>query len=193
MLSLDFISVTSSTFGLVFLAELGDKSQIVCMTLAARYRHTPVLLGAIAAFLILNTLAVVFGASLAHWVPTPIIAAVVTIMFAVFGVKSLLAQDEDEEGEISNQVAHGIFVSTLLMLVLAEMGDKTQIAVAGLASTLSPLAVWIGASLSLISTSVLGVWLGKTLLKKVPLKRIHQLSGLFFLILAAFSATRIFR
>lgn len=191
MLNLDFLSTTTSTFGLVFLAELGDKSQIVCMTLAARYRHTPVLLGAISAFLILNTLAVVFGASVARWVPTQIIAAVVTIMFAVYGVKSLLAQDEDEEGEISNQVSHGIFVSTLLMLVLAEMGDKTQIAVAGLASTLSPLAVWIGASLSLITTSVLGVWLGKMLLQKIPLKRIHQLSGILFLLLAAFSATRI--
>lgn len=191
MFSLDFISGITSTFSLVFLAEMGDKSQLVCMTLAARYRHTPVFLGASAAFLVLNTLAVLFGASLAHWIPEQVVAAIVAIMFAVFGVKSLLAQDEDDNEEINNKLSHGIFVSTFLMLLLAEMGDKTQIAVAGLAGTIEPVAVWLGATASLIITSALGVWLGKKLLKRVPMKRVHQLSGIFFLALAAFAATRL--
>ena len=72
------------------------------------------------------------------------------------------------------------------------MGDKTQIAIAGLASTLPALAVWIGATLALITTSALGVWLGVTLLRRIPIHRLHQVSGIFFLVLAAFAATRVF-
>jgi hypothetical protein len=59
----------ATTFGVIFLAELGDKSQLVCMTLAARHRRWPVLIGAVAAFVVLNSLAVVFGVGLSQWIP----------------------------------------------------------------------------------------------------------------------------
>ncbi len=193
MSALEFLTAIISTFGLIFLAEIGDKSQLVCMTLAARHRHLPVLLGAIAAFLILNTLAVVFGAGLAEWIPERILAGTVAILFGAFGIKSLLTQEEvGEDGEIEEKPGHGIFATTFLMLLLAEMGDKTQLAIAGLASTLPALAVWIGATLALITTSALGIWLGATLLRRIPIHRLHQMSGVFFLVLAAFAATRVF-
>ncbi|MGB4336680.1 MAG: TMEM165/GDT1 family protein [Chromatiaceae bacterium] len=193
MSALETLTAIFSTFGLIFLAEIGDKSQLVCMTLAARHRHLPVLLGAIAAFLILNTLAVVFGAGLAQWIPEKILAGAVAILFGAFGIKSLLTREEvTEDGEVEEKPGHGIFATTFLMLLLAEMGDKTQIAIAGLASTLPSLAVWIGATLALITTSALGVWLGVTLLRRIPIHRLHQVSGVFFLVLAAFAATRVF-
>lgn len=193
MSALETLTAIFSTFGLIFLAEIGDKSQLVCMTLAARHRHLPVLLGAIAAFLILNTLAVVFGAGLAQWIPERILAGAVALLFGAFGIKSLLTQEEvGEDGEVEEKPGHGIFATTFLMLLLAEMGDKTQIAIAGLASTLPALAVWIGATLALITTSALGVWLGVTLLRRIPIHRLHQVSGVFFLVLAAFAATRVF-
>ncbi len=193
MSALETLTAILSTFGLIFLAEIGDKSQLVCMTLAARHRHLPVLLGAIAAFLILNTLAVVFGAGLAQWIPEKILAGAVAILFGAFGIKSLLTREEvTEDGEVEEKPGHGIFATTFLMLLLAEMGDKTQIAIAGLASTLPALAVWIGATLALITTSALGVWLGVTLLRRIPIHRLHQVSGIFFLVLAAFAATRVF-
>ena len=72
---LAWITAVTTPFGLVFLAELGDKSQLVCMTLAARHRHWPVLAGATVAFAILNSLAVIFGAGLSHWVPERVLAA----------------------------------------------------------------------------------------------------------------------
>ncbi|MFZ1574553.1 MAG: TMEM165/GDT1 family protein [Chromatiaceae bacterium] len=193
MSALETLTAIFSTFGLIFLAEIGDKSQLVCMTLAARHRHLPVLLGAIAAFLILNTLAVVFGAGLAQWIPERVLAGAVALLFGAFGIKSLLAQKEvAEDGEVEEKPGHGIFATTFLMLLLAEMGDKTQIAIAGLASTLPALAVWIGATLALITTSALGVWLGVTLLRRIPIHRLHQVSGVFFLVLAAFAAARVF-
>jgi len=189
---LGWITAVTTPFGLVFLAELGDKSQLVCMTLAARHRHWPVLIGATAAFLILNTLAVVFGAGLSHWVPERVLAAAVAILFAVFGILSLMAKEENGDEDIAERSGHGIFVTTFLMIFLAEMGDKTQIAVAGMASTLPVIPVWIGATLALITTSALGVVAGRKLLRKIPLHRLHQISGIFFLILAAFALTRVF-
>lgn len=193
MSTLELLTTIFSTFGLIFLAEIGDKSQLVCMTLAARHRHTPVLLGAVAAFLVLNTLAVVFGAGLAQWIPDYVLAIAVAILFGVFGVKSILTTEQNnDDGEAVEKPGHGIFVTTFLMLFLAEMGDKTQLAVAALAVTLPPFAVWLGATLALITTSALGIWLGVTLLRRIPIHRLHQISGVFFLVLAAFAAIQAF-
>lgn len=177
---------------MVFLAELGDKSQLVCMTLAAQHRHWPVLGGSAAAFLILNTLAVLFGAGLSHWIPERILAGTVAILFATFGIFALRANNEDENEAIAARSGHNIFVVTFLMIFLAEMGDKTQIAVAGMASTLPVVPVWIGATLALFATSALGVIVGRKLLRRIPLHRLHKISGIFFLILAAFALTKVF-
>ena len=105
---LDFLITILSTFGLIFLAEIGDKSQLVCMTLAARHHHTPVLIGVTAAFAALNTLAVILGAGLAQWIPDYIMASVVAVLFAVFGVKSLLTSEVHPE-ETEKKSKHGIF------------------------------------------------------------------------------------
>ncbi|MEY3759946.1 MAG: hypothetical protein RIR39_1437, partial [Pseudomonadota bacterium] len=79
------LSATAATsFALIAAAEIGDKSQLVCMTLASRHRAMPVLLGAIAAFSFLNTLAVVFGVAIASWLPDYIVAATVAFLFAAF-------------------------------------------------------------------------------------------------------------
>jgi len=189
MPTLELLTTVLSSFGLIFLAELGDKSQLVCMTLAARYRHPPVLLGAIAAFLVLNTLAVVLGAALAQWIPDYALAIAVAILFGAFGVSSLLSsQHQGEECEPHKKPGHGIFVATFLMLFLAEMGDKTQLTVAGLAAALPPFAVWLGATLALVTTSALGIWVGATLLRRIPIHRLHQISGVLFLTLAAFAS-----
>ena len=189
---LSWITAVTTPFGLVFLAELGDKSQLVCMALAARHRHWPVLVGAVAAFLVLNTLAVVFGAGLSHWVPERVLAVIVAILFAGFGVLSLRAREGEEQGDIEERSGHGIFITTFLMIFLAEMGDKTQIAVAGMASTLPIIPVWIGATLALITTSALGVVAGRKLLRRISIHRMHQISGVFFLIMAAFALTKVF-
>jgi len=189
---LEWITAGTTPFGVVFLAEMGDKSQLVCMTLAARHRHWPVLAGAAAGFLVLNTLAVMFGAGLSHWVPERVLAAVVAVLFAVFGIMSLRAQDGEDDETITERSGHGIFITAFLMIFLAEMGDKTQIAVAGMASTLPVIPVWIGATLALITTSALGVVAGRKLLQRFPVRRLHQVSGVFFLILAAFALTKVF-
>lgn len=186
-----WLSSTGTTFLLIALAEFGDKSQLVCMTLAARHRGLPVVLGAIAAFAILNLLAVLFGAAVAAWLPEWVVTLSVAVLFAVFGISALRYQEEEADENIEEKPGHSVFATTFLLIFLAEFGDKTQIAVAGLGSTTDAAAVWLGATLALACTSLLGVFAGRRLLHVLPLKWIHRVSGIFFLLLAALAAARL--
>lgn len=184
-------SSAGATFLLIALAEFGDKSQLVCMTLAARHRGLPVILGAVAAFAILNLLAVLFGAAVAAWLPEWVVTLAVAALFAVFGISALRYSEDDDDEAIEEKPGHGVFATTFLLIFLAEFGDKTQIAVAGMGSTANTAAVWAGATLALACTSLLGVFAGRKLLHRLPLVWIHRVSGAFFLLLAALAIARL--
>ena len=185
----NWLTPISTSYALIIAAEIGDKSQLVCITLAARHRAMPVILGAILAFALLNTLAVIFGVAIASWVPAYIVAAIVCFLFAIFGIHSLFFNgDEDDEVQVQEKSSHSLFFTTFLLITVAEFGDKTQLAVVALSSTALPAAIWIGSTLALATTSILGVIAGRTLLKKIPLTLLHQLSGILFIILAGFAA-----
>jgi putative Ca2+/H+ antiporter (TMEM165/GDT1 family) len=189
LLNISSLSATASTsFLLIAAAEIGDKSQLVCMTLAARHRATPVLLGSIASFAFLNSLAVIFGAAIANWFPDYIVSITVAVLFAVFGVHSLSSNEQEEDEEVIEKSGHSLFFTTFFLITIAEFGDKTQLAVVALSSTAEPVAVWIGATCALILTLALGVIVGRTLLQKCPLTLLHKVSGLIFLVLAVLAA-----
>ena len=134
------LSATASTsFILILAAEMGDKSQLVCMTLASKHRGLPVILGAVAAFALLNTLAVMFGAALSNWIPPYIIAALVALLFAVFGLFSLFGHEDEEDDEVVEKSGHGIFLTTFMMITLAEFGDKNPTGRGGLQQYGQPL------------------------------------------------------
>lgn len=185
------LSATAMTsFALIAAAEIGDKSQLVCMTLASRHRALPVLLGAIAAFALLNTLAVVFGVAIASWLPDIIVAATVAFLFAAFGIHSLRIQEDEDDEEVKEKSGHSIFFTTFLLITIAEFGDKTQLAVVALSSTAAPLAVWMGSTFALGAISALGVLAGRTVLQKFSLVWLHKISGIIFLVLSAFAFYR---
>lgn len=183
------ISATSVTsFALIAAAEIGDKSQLVCMTLASRHRAMPIMLGAFTAFALLNTLAVVFGVAIASWLPGYIVALIVAVLFAAFGVHSLRIEESDDHEEVKEKSGQGIFFTTFLLITMAEFGDKTQLAVVALSSTASPIAIWLGSTLAL--TSALGVLAGRTVLQKIPLTLLHKISGIIFLMLSVVAGFR---
>jgi putative Ca2+/H+ antiporter (TMEM165/GDT1 family) len=183
----EITAAAATSFALIVTAEIGDKSQLVCMALASKHKPWPVLLGASVAFALLNTLAVVFGAAIASWLPEYIVAATVAFLFGVFGIHALRVNDEDDE-EIQEKSGHGIFFTTFLLITVAEFGDKTQLAVVALSSTAMPAAVWIGSTAALVTTSALGVLAGRTILQKFPLALLHRISGVIFLILSIAAA-----
>lgn len=177
-------------FTLIALAELGDKSQLVCMTLSARHRAWPVLLGASAAFALLNVLAVLFGAAIAAWLPERVTAGIAALLFAGFGLYALRQPNEADAPAAAPSGARGAFFTAFLLILAAEFGDKTQLAVAGLAGTLAPLPVWLGATAALVMLSALGIWVGRALLRRLPLVWIHRFGGAVFLLFAGFAAWR---
>ncbi|MDT8282998.1 MAG: TMEM165/GDT1 family protein [Gammaproteobacteria bacterium] len=188
MLPVETLPITISSFTLIALAEIGDKSQLVCMTLAARHRHWPVILGATVAFVALNTLAVLFGAGVSTWIPERVTAGLVAILFIAFGIHALHTRDEGSSEEVVERSGHSIFFTTLLLIFVAEFGDKTQIAVAGLASSMIPFPVWLGSTMALVLVSALGVWFGRTVLQRFPLQWLHRLSGVIFVLFGILAA-----
>lgn len=181
----NLLTSVATSFTLILAAEIGDKSQLVCMALASKHRPLPIILGASTAFALLNALAVSFGAIVAGWLPPYVTAATVAVLFLLFGIQALRTVVDETAEDVKEKSGHGIFLTTFLLITVAEFGDKTQLAVVGLSSTYHPSGVWLGATLALMTTSTLGVLAGKKLLQKVPLELLHKLGGILFLLLAA--------
>jgi len=187
------LTSAATSFALILAAEMGDKSQLVCMALAAKHRHTPVVLGALAAFALLNALAVSFGKAIANWLPTYVIAGVVASMFIVFGIQALRTEAEEPQEEFKEKSGHSIFFTTFLLITIAEFGDKTQLAVVALSSTGSPAGVWLGSTMALGVTSALGVMAGRKLLQKIPLELLHKIGGILFLMLSGVAIVKAYQ
>lgn len=190
-----------TSYFLILAAEIGDKSQLVCMALAVRYRAAPVLAGSILAFLFLNSIAVIFGSAIAGWVPELVIAIAVSALFLGFGLHALFASADDEDisgkgtsgkdisdDDIQIKSQRHILLSTFALITLAELGDKTQLAVVALSSQGNPTSVWFGSTLALVTTSVMAVWAGRTLLQRIPIVLLHRISGALFIALSALAA-----
>lgn len=189
---MDQLGSLVGAFLLVFLAEFGDKSQLVCMTLSARYRAFPVLLGAIVAFAVLNLLAVAVGSVAATWFPREVVLSVVALLFLWFGVQSFMTQEDDED-ETKALSLKSVFLSALVMIFLAELGDKTQLAVMGLASAEPPVPVWLGATLALAMTSAVGVIAGRALMRYISVIWLHRVSGLLFIAFGVYAGAEAVR
>ncbi|MBM7036861.1 TMEM165/GDT1 family protein [Vibrio ulleungensis] len=172
------------TFWAIFLAEMGDKSQLVCMALAAKHRSKPILIAAVCAFSILNLVAVALGVSLGNWFSEFWITIVAAAAFAYFGLTSFFGAEEDDDEEISQVSSRRLFINTFLLLFVAELGDKTQLAVVTLSTTHNMYGVWIGATIALIGTSALGIYAGRRWLSKIDMGLLHKISGAFFIGLA---------
>lgn len=132
-------------------------------------------------------MAVGFGAAVGAWLPEPAVAAAVAVLFTAFGIRALAFRDAEDAAV---RDGHGLFVTTFSTIFLAEFGDKTQLAVAGLGAAEPPAPVWLGATLALGLTSAVGIWAGRTLLQKVPRRLLHRAGGLVFLGFAVVAAVR---
>lgn len=190
-LPFDLFSSSLLTFGVIFLAEVGDKSQLVCMTLASRYRTKPVIFGAVFAFAILNFLAVSLGASLTLLVPEKWLTLFAAALFGLFGLQALFSKDAQGDDESKPMRSRNIFMTTFIMIFLAELGDKTQLAVVTLSTTHSPIAVWLSSTLALIATSSMGVLVGRKFLAKLNIQLIHRISGGLFIVMACLMLYRL--
>lgn len=182
---MDTLLAALSTAGIVGLAELGDKSQLTCLLLASRYGARPVIAGAVLAFALLNLIAVLVGGALGAVLPTDAIRGAAALLFAGFGVQALLqAQRDEPEDEVVAVGAGSPILATAWLLGLAELGDKTQLAVASLGAVQSPVGTWLGATAALTLTSTVAAIAGDAILKRLPRRAVRAAAGIGFLLAA---------
>ncbi|WED23935.1 TMEM165/GDT1 family protein [Vibrio sp. JC009] len=180
--TLEFFSSSFLAFGMIFLTEIGDKSQLVCMTLASKHKAKPVAIGAITAFSLLNILAVTVGGSLSRFIPETWLTIAAACLFIMFGLHSLLAREDEEDSQANKKITtRSILITTFMLIFLAELGDKTQLAVVTMSTTHLPLLVWLGATFALATTSLMGIFAGRKLLARLNINLLHKISGLFFI------------
>ncbi|HCA86140.1 MAG TPA: hypothetical protein DEQ61_11935 [Streptomyces sp.] len=186
MLSIGTIALV---FGVVFLAELPDKTALAGLMLGARYRASYVFAGVAAAFVVHVVLAVAAG-SVLTLLPQRLVQAVVGLLFLAGAAMLLFKKDEGEEEvrKPADQSFWKVSGAGFMLILAAEFGDLTQIMTANLAARYDdPLSVGLGAVLALWAVAGIGILGGRTLLKYVPLKLITKVAAAVMLALAVFS------
>jgi Ca2+/H+ antiporter, TMEM165/GDT1 family len=154
---------------LVFVAELGDKSQLLSLWFATRYGLWTVLAGVATATVVVMGVAVVVGAIFGAVLPRTLFLTVAGLLFFVFAAWSLRhEQEEDEEEEVRAAPAFGAYGIVTVSIVVSEMGDKTQLATVALAGDRDPVGVWLGATAGMFTAVAIAVFIGKVAGKRLP-------------------------
>lgn len=201
---IDFLSALGIAFGVVFVAELGDKTQLLALGFGTRYSLKIVAIGLTAGYAVANVLATIVGGVVGAALPERPIRIVAGIVFLVFAGLALRPDDEDdvEFDELDGAGASGPFEPTprsgattlrrkgslavigsiALTIAIAEMGDKTQITTATLASQSSPVAVWLGATIGAASSGMIGAVVGRALGHRIDSRALRLGSAALFAI-----------
>lgn len=171
---------------IVTLAEMGDKTQLLALVLAARFRRPwPIVLGIFAATVVNHALAGAAGVWIMNLLGPDTLRWVLGLSFLGMAMWMLIP-DKIDGDEIAAQPSRwGVFGTTVVVFFLAEMGDKTQIATVMLAAEYAHayLAVVVGTTLGMMLANAPVVWLGDRLVRRVPLRLVHIISALIFTIL----------
>ncbi|GAA0459522.1 TMEM165/GDT1 family protein [Streptomyces stramineus] len=182
-------TIAALVFGVVFLAELPDKTALAGLMLGARYRASYVFAGVAAAFAVHVALAIAAG-SVLTLLPHRLVQAVVGLLFLAGAAMLIFKRDEDEE-EIkkpADQSFWKVSGAGFMLILVAEFGDLTQIMTANLAARYDdPVSVGVGAVLALWAVAGLGIVGGRTLMKYVPLALITKIAAVVMLAMAGFS------
>ena len=170
--------------GVVALAEIGDKTQLLAFILAARFKKpVPIILGILAATIVNHGLAGALGAWITAVVSPEILRWILGTSFIGMAIWTMIPDKiEEEETQVAKRL--GVFGATLITFFLAEMGDKTQIATVAMAAHYAtPLLVVIGTTLGMLIADVPAVFVGDKLANKIPMKLVHSIAAAIFALL----------
>jgi putative Ca2+/H+ antiporter (TMEM165/GDT1 family) len=170
--------------GIVALAEMGDKTQLLAFLLAARFRKpVPIIAGILAATLLNHGLAGALGAWITTLLTPTMLRWGVGLLFLGMAVWTLVP-DRIEDEEAGTAARLGVFGATFVTFFLAEMGDKTQIATVAMATQFSStVAVVAGTTLGMMIADVPAVFLGKRFANRIPMKLVHGIAAALFAVL----------
>ena len=171
---------------LVALAEMGDKTQLLSLVLAARFRKPwPIVAGIFVATLANHALAGALGAWVTDWLGAQMLRWILAGSFIAMALWMLIP-DRLEEGAAAAAPRLGVFATTVVAFFLAEMGDKTQVATVMLAARFNAwAAVVLGTTLGMMLANAPVVWFGERLTRRLPVRAVHLVSAVLFLALGA--------
>lgn len=171
---------------LVFVAELGDKSQLMTLAFAARYRLAPVVLGITAASAVVMGASVLVGAALGDALPTDAVTVLAGVAFLGVGAWTLRGED-DEGGEedVGGRRSGSAFLAVAGAFLLAELGDKTMLATVSLATRHGLFGTWAGAALGMVAANLLAVAGGRALGTRLSARAVRLVAAALFLVFGA--------
>jgi Ca2+/H+ antiporter, TMEM165/GDT1 family len=181
---LELIGTVLSAFGLVFLAEVGDKTQLLSMGFGARYPMRTVMIGLTLGFATAGAVAALVGGLLGAELPAKPIAIVGGILFLVFAaltLRGLHGTGDTVEEEMEHVVrTRNVILSIALTIIVGELGDKTQLTTATLAAQSNPFAVWLGATGGEVLAASIGAFFGARLGSRVKPEVVRIASAVLF-------------
>ena len=163
---LPFLGAAALAFGAIFLAEFGDKSQLLVLAFATRYPWRPVVAGVVIAAAIIQGASVIVGAAVGAVLPEMVVAVVSGLAFLAVAAWTLLGDDDDdEEGRPSLRPLAGtaLVLTVAGTFIAAELGDKTMLATFALAANQGPFPTWIGSTLGEVAANLVAVAVGRQL------------------------------
>jgi putative Ca2+/H+ antiporter (TMEM165/GDT1 family) len=177
--------------GLVALAEIGDKTQLLSLVLAARFRKPwPIVFGIFAATLLNHAFAAGLGAWISHNIGELWMSRIAGASFLIMAAWILVPDKLDDEGDV-DRVHRGVFVTTAVLFFLAEMGDKTQVATVVLGARYDSLVqVVMGTTLGMLLANVPVVFFGDAIAKRVPVAVVRRVTAVAFAVLGVFALLR---
>lgn len=173
--------------GVVALAEMGDKTQLLSLVLAARFRRPwPIVLGIFTATVLNHALAGAVGNWVTHTLGPDVLRWILGASFIAMALWMLIPDKLDED-DMPKASRFGVFGTTATAFFLAEMGDKTQIATVMLAARYVSAYAWVvlGTTLGMMLANAPVVWLGERIVKRVPIRLVHGVCAVLFLVLGA--------
>jgi putative Ca2+/H+ antiporter (TMEM165/GDT1 family) len=171
------------SFGIIFVAELGDKSQLMAMTFAARYRAVTILAAITVATAVIHLFSVLLGAAVGVALPTKAISVVAGVAFLGFAAWTLRGDQLDEdESTRAAQSRRSVFLTVALAFLLAELGDKTMLATVTLATDNGLIGTWLGSTLGMVGADALAIVVGQQLGARLPERVIKVGAALTFVI-----------
>jgi putative Ca2+/H+ antiporter (TMEM165/GDT1 family) len=169
------------SFAVIFVAELGDKSQLMAMAFATRYRFWTVLAGITAATALVHLFSVAVGVLVGASLPTTLVNGLAGVAFICFGLWTLRGDElTDEEKEKATKVNRSAFFAVGIAFFLAELGDKTMLATVTLATNNGWFGTWIGSTLGMVAADALAIGVGALLGKHLPEKVIKIGAAILF-------------
>ena len=173
-----------------FIAEMGDKTQLMLIALTSKYKLRDIILGTAAAILVLNGLAVLAGGLVSEFIPDWLIKMIAALAFLYFAASTLAGDDDEEEEEGGKSKIQFAPLAVFCTFFVAELGDKTQLTAITFGANegmKSAFVVWIGCSLGLFAADILGMLVGYLLKSKTPDGLLNTLAFVIFSIFGAFT------